>query len=403
MSGVVTIIGQGYVGLPLAVSAARAGWSVHGVEISQNKFDLLTRGISPVEDISSAEIQTLVASRHYQVHSDFVTVSESDVVVICVPTPIDDNQKPDLRAIKGACSAILENIEPGCLVINESTSFPGTLRNLIIPMFQAKGSREGVFFATAPERIDPGNRTWTQENTPRLVGGIDKESLERAVTFYESFCKSVVPVTSPEVAEMAKLLENSFRLINIGFINELSFFAHKLGVDVREVVEAAATKPYGFMPFYPSAGIGGHCIPVDPYYLLQTMTEENVRSRVLEAAAQSNLDRTAEILNLASELSEEGVQKLLIIGVAYKSGISDTRESASEKIAKKALSEGIKVYWHDPMVDNWNYGEKWNQQSVDAAIMATLQPGDENIYRSINAPILDCTGTLKGKPGVTVL
>ncbi len=403
MSGVISIVGQGYVGLPLAISAANSGWKVHGVEISTEKFDLLNHGISPVEDVSSAEINKLTIQGMYHVHNDFAPVGQSDIVAICVPTPIDEHQAPDLSTLASACSSIANQVKPGTLIINESTSFPGTLRKFIVPIFESSNVRNGLLFATAPERIDPGNKNWKQENTPRLVGGLDANSLQRALSFYQSFCSAVIPVNSPEVAEMAKLLENSFRLINISFINELSLFANKLGVDLREVVEAASTKPYGYMPFYPSAGIGGHCIPVDPYYLLMTMNEENVKSPVLEAAAQSNVNRSNQILELARELSRGVIESLLIVGVAYKSGISDTRESASERIAEKALSAGIKVYWHDRLVDEWKYAKKWEREKVDVAIVAIIQPGDEDVLELLDTPILDCTGALKGRPGVTIL
>lgn len=402
MNKVVAIIGQGYVGLPLAVEAAKAGWLVKGVEISHNKYELLRNGISPVEDVESKELISLIKNGSYEAHNDYQIIQKASIVILCVPTPIDSEHNPDLEPLTQACESLLQYIQPETLLVNESTSFPGTLRKLIQSRVLKLDFSERILLAAAPERIDPGNALWKQWNTPRLVGGINEESSKRAIDFYSSFCSSVVKVGSPEIAEMAKLLENSFRLVNIALINEMSLFSHKVGIDIREVVDAAATKPYGYMPFYPSAGIGGHCIPVDPHYLMKTMVEIGESSRILEVAAQSNIERPKRILSTALGLAAN-CNSILIVGVAYKPGLSDTREAAAEKIAQQALMKNIRVYWWDNLVQTCHYGEKWNGHDVDVVIVTSATALEGLNVAALGLPILDCTGTLKEIPRVTIL
>jgi UDP-N-acetyl-D-glucosamine dehydrogenase len=292
----------------------------------------------------------------------------------------------------------------GTLVINESTSYVGTLRQLVRTVVEESSQlgAEAFEFASAPERIDPGNTSWRLENTPRLVSGLSSTAHQRAVDFYGSFTENVVPVSSPEVAELAKLLENTFRLVNIGLVNELSVYARDIGIDMREVVSAAATKPYGYMAFYPGPGIGGHCIPVDPYYLHHSLHSAGHNSGILETSLVINELRPKFVLESALK-NLKSIQKLLLIGVAYKAGLSDHRESAAEKIAKEAFIGGIEIFWHDTLVQNWQVGKKWQGEAVDFAIYLVDQPGQTDILKDVNCPIMDCTGALVSRKGVIQL
>ena len=266
---VLAIIGQGYVGLPLAMAAVDAGWTVIGIEKSGSRVDQLNAGSSPVEDISDSRLAKAIAANKYVASNDPAKVVAASVVTICVPTPLNDAREPDLELLENATKDVAPFLADGTLLVSESTSYPGTLREIIIPIVNSLklASTKTLYFASAPERVNPGDPVWDQKNTPRLVGGIDEESQKRALDFYNSICDSVVATTSPEIAEAAKILENTFRLVNIAMINEFTQLCSAQGINVHEVINAAATKPYGFMPFRPGVGVGGHCIPVDPLYL----------------------------------------------------------------------------------------------------------------------------------------
>jgi UDP-N-acetyl-D-glucosamine dehydrogenase len=400
----VTIVGQGYVGLPVALAAASAGWKVYGLEINSDRMKALRSGISLVEDVSNATLQELIQNGKYVPTSDPMVISQSSIAVLCVPTPLDDTHQPDLSYLESAAQMVGENVRPGCLVINESTSHPGTLRNLILPIIQSaiNFEIESLDFASSPERIDPGNVKWNLNSTPRIVAGLTDRAEARAKSFYETFCSHVVVASTPEVAEMAKMLENTFRLINIGFINELSSLMTDFNLDMREVVKVASTKPYGFMPFFPSAGIGGHCIPVDPYYLDRSLKDQGVASRILESALKANEERPRFIFDKAIQLRPNS-KRILLLGVAYKAGIGDSRESAAEKIAHEAKKKNMEVYWHDPLVKEWQHGSPWLQQEVDVAIYLVDQPGQAELVQGLNCMIIDCTGKLQGFPSLTQL
>ena len=262
----IAVIGQGYVGLPLAIAAAKAGHEVLGIDQKVSLVDALNSGKSPIGDIADSDIQEVISLGNYRAESGFDGISAAEIVVVCVPTPLNSEHQPDLAPLTSATQSIAQNMTDGALVIIESTVSPGTTRGLIAGILDKTGRRYELVYS--PERIDPANPKWRISNTPKLVAGITESATQRAVTFYSTFIETVIKGSSPEVIETAKLLENSFRLINISFINELAEFCWKMNIDVREVVDAAATKPYGFMPFYPSAGVGGHCIPVDPSYLV---------------------------------------------------------------------------------------------------------------------------------------
>ncbi|MEI6597821.1 MAG: nucleotide sugar dehydrogenase, partial [bacterium] len=266
---ILAIIGQGYVGLPLAMAAVDAGWSVIGVDNFEAKVAQINGGSSPVEDISDVQLQAAISNGAYRATTDFTSVAKASVVTICVPTPLDDKRNPDITMLRNAATGIAPYVSNGTLVVSESTSYPGTLRDVIIPIVNSlkPATTLNLYFASAPERVNPGDPVWNQKNTPRLVGAIDPESQSRALAFYQSICDAAVSVSTPEVAEAAKLLENTFRLVNIALVNEFNQICSAAGINVHEVIDAASTKPYGFMPFRPGVGVGGHCIPVDPLYL----------------------------------------------------------------------------------------------------------------------------------------
>ena len=295
----ITVVGQGYVGLPLAIAACNAGFTVYGLDNNEEKINSLVKGISVIEDLTDNKIKESINSKRYLPTTDKGVVADSEVILICVPTPLLPNHKPDLGALTSAITTVGKNLTAGTLVIVESTIEPGTCRNLLLPiLIKESGLKEGDFdLAYSPERIDPTNKKWNLQNTPKIVSGINRISTEKAIKFYKEFVDSVEECESIEVAETAKLLENSFRLVNISFINELASFCQKLEIDINQVIKAAATKPYGFMKFSPSAGVGGHCIPVDPSYLADVAEKVGVQATFIQRANEVNLDMPKYIAN----------------------------------------------------------------------------------------------------------
>ena len=353
----VTIVGQGYVGLPLAIAAAKGGNSVVGLDIDAQKIELLSKGKSPVEDILDAEISEQIKSGHYLPSVDQSVISKSEVVVICVPTPLLANKKPDLSALLNATSAVAKNLNKGTLVIVESTVEPGTCRDILLPVLISNSTLtlEDFDLAYSPERIDPTNKNWNISNTPKLVAGLTQRGLDRVRNFYEVFVEQLTQCDSIEVAEMAKLLENSFRFINISFINELSVLCNKIGIDIGQVISAASTKPYGFMPFYPSVGIGGHCIPVDPLYLANTSQNNGLTNRFIALADEINDEMPKYYALQATELLGTLVnKKVLVVGIAYKPNVSDVRETPVLDLISELRKNGALVSWHDDLVKKWN-------------------------------------------------
>ncbi len=408
-SKVLAIIGQGYVGLPLAMAAIDAGWNVIGVDSFAAKVDQINAGTSPVEDVSGEQLQTAISSGLYRATTDFSEVTKASVVTICVPTPLDDNREPDLSLLKSAATGIAPHVSEKTLVVSESTSYPGTLRDIIIPIINELKpvGTENLYFACAPERVNPGDAIWNQKNTPRLVGAIDEASKIKALAFYETICDAAVSVSTPEIAEAAKLLENTFRLVNIALINEFTQLCSANGVNVDEVIDAASSKPYGFMPFRPGVGVGGHCIPVDPLYLTWWARKSGVQAKFVESADLINHEMPKYVAERAMSLVNPEIKnpKVLILGVAYKPGVGDVRETPVSELRGHLKDQGAVVAWHDPLVPKWE-----NSQPVDltwdcnVAILATKQPGmdlEQLIKRGIQ--ILDCTNTLKGLAGVTSL
>jgi len=408
-SQTLAIIGQGYVGLPLAVAATDAGWTVIGIDNFEAKVAQINSGSSPVEDISDAQLQAAIAKGAYKATTDFSKVSEASVITICVPTPLDKNREPDITLLRNAASGIAPHLSNETLVVSESTSYPGTLRDVIIPIVDSLKPKESVtiYFASAPERVDPGNELWNQKNTPRLIGGIDNASQTKALAFYESICDAAVSVSTPEVAEAAKLLENTFRLVNIALVNEFTQLCSANGINVHDVIDAASSKPYGFMPFRPGVGVGGHCIPVDPLYLTWWARENGGSAEFVESADSINHAMPKYVAQRALSLVDESIRnpKVLILGVAYKPGISDVRETPVSELRDYLKAQGAEVAWHDPLVPVWESSKPvdlgWE---CDVAILATKQPGmdvAQLITRGIQ--ILDCTNSIKNLAGVISL
>lgn len=403
------IIGQGYVGLPLAMAAVDAGWTVIGVDNFEAKVTQINSGSSPVEDISDEQLQSAIAKGAYIATTDFSAVSEATVITICVPTPLDEKREPDLALLRSAAKGIAPFVSDETLVVSESTSYPGTLRDLIVPIVNElkPTNSKNIFFASAPERVNPGDPIWSQKNTPRLVGAIDAESQVRALTFYNSICDEAVSVSTPEVAEAAKLLENTFRLVNIALINEFTQLCSANGINVHEVIDAASSKPYGFMPFRPGVGVGGHCIPVDPLYLTWWARQSGGQANFVESADRINHEMPKYVAERALGLIERKTDspKVLILGVAYKAGVADVRETPVTELRSYLISKGATVAWHDPLVSQWEGSNSvdlgWD---CDVAILATKQPGlDLKGLTDRAIKILDCTNSLGNLEGVTPL
>ncbi len=403
------IIGQGYVGLPLAMAAVDAGWTVIGIEKSTSRVKQLNSGTSPVEDISDLRLAKALSAKKYVASNNPADVSTASVITICVPTPLDDQREPDLELLENATKDIAPHVVDGTLLVSESTSYPGTLREVIIPIVKSlkPASAKNLYFASAPERVNPGDPVWDQKNTPRLVGGIDEESQRRALAFYSSICDSVVATSTPEIAEAAKILENTFRLVNIAMINEFTQLCSAQGINVHEVINAAATKPYGFMPFRPGVGIGGHCIPVDPLYLTWWARKGGQVASLVERSDEIANRMPTYVAERALALAQgsNGSIKVLIMGVAYKPGVGDVRETPASALRAALVARGAEVAWVDPLVPLWEGTKPVSEAWVcDVAIVATNQPG-LNVKSLLDRgiPVLDCTNNYGKQVGVELL
>jgi UDP-N-acetyl-D-glucosamine dehydrogenase len=393
----VSVVGLGYVGLPTAVTAAEAGFKVNGFDTDTIKTTQLETGSSYVEDVSDIRIQLAKSSGFFQVSSDSVILEGSDIFIVCVPTPLTPDRLPDLSNLEAAVTTISKHLMPGCLLIIESTVAPGTVRNVVLPLVirNSKLESDQLLISYSPERINPGDQFWDLKTTPKIVAGLNPESLRLAMEFYESFVEKIVPCTSIEIAETAKLLENSYRLINISFINELSKFCTNLGIDVKSVIDAAATKPYGFMPFYPGIGAGGHCIPVDPIYLANAAKAVGAPSRFIELADQINQEMPSYFVGRAEEkLGGLVARKVLVVGVSYKSNVADMRESPVEALIAGLKRKGAQVFWHDDLVKVWN-GENSVALSSDFDLAIIATPHDYfDLSKLGNVPILNTRGSI---------
>ncbi len=353
----VGIIGLGYVGLPLAVEFARAGFDVTGVDLDERKIEAINSGHSYIKDVDTADIKSAIEEGKLHATSDYRALREVDTISICVPTPLRKTKDPDISYIVSATELIADNFKPGQLVVLESTSYPGTTDEIILPRLSAGGYTVGrdFFLAFSPERVDPGNPQYQTQNIPKVIGGVTPTCVQLATALYSTAIKTVIPVSSTATAEMVKLLENTFRAVNIGLANELAIMCNKLGVDVWEVIQAAATKPFGFMPFYPGPGLGGHCIPIDPHYLSWKLKTLNYNARFIELASEINTNMPNYVLDIVVDALNDGSKALrgsrvLVLGVTYKRDIEDVRESPAIDIISLLLSKGAQTDYHDPYV-----------------------------------------------------
>jgi len=368
----VAVLGLGYVGLPLAVVFAEAGFTVTGIDPDRSKVETIRQGKSHIQDVTSEQTARLVSAGKLRATTDFAVLQEMDAVSICVPTPLRKTGDPDLSFILNATDELAKYMHAGMVVVLESTTYPGTTREILLPKLEEGGSNltagEDFFLAFSPERVDPGRLDWTTINTPKVIGGITPACSEVAATWYAAALQSVVPVSSAEVAEMAKLLENTFRMINIGLVNEMAIMCNRLGVDIWEVIEAAATKPFGFMKFTPGPGLGGHCIPIDPLYLSWKLRSLNYTARFIELASEINTNMPRYVVSRVQDALND-VQKplkgsrILVLGAAYKPDIDDVRESPALDVIGLLEQKGSIVAYHDPYIPSLKHDD-WQMSST---------------------------------------
>ncbi|UCF62474.1 MAG: nucleotide sugar dehydrogenase [Anaerolineaceae bacterium] len=375
----VGVVGLGYVGLPLAVVFAEAGFQVIGIDTDPMKVEFLTNGRSYIEDVPHDQVEPLIVNKKLTVSDSYQALEGADAVSICVPTPLRKTGDPDLSFIIQATKAILPIIHEGMLVILESTSYPGTTREMVQPEIEASGLQVGknLFLAFSPERVDPGRKDWTTINTPKVIGGITQICTEVAATFYGQAMDNVVRASSTEVAEMTKLLENTFRAVNIGLVNEVALMCNRLGIDVWEVIEAAATKPFGFMKFTPGPGLGGHCIPIDPLYLSWKLKSVKYNARFIELASEINTSMPRYVVERIQDALNDRKKplkgsRILILGVAYKPNVTDTRESPALDVIGLLREKEAEVKYYDPYVPSLNH-EGWNLKSVPDLLKVVQQ------------------------------
>ncbi|MBI4363799.1 MAG: nucleotide sugar dehydrogenase [Candidatus Latescibacteria bacterium] len=410
----VGVIGLGYVGLPLSVEFAKAGFRVTGFEIDRKRVRTLNRGESHIQDVPTRDVRDLVRRGTFRATLDFDDLRPMDVIDICVPTPLRKTKDPDVSYIVAAVAEIASRLRRGQLIVLESTTYPGTTEELVRPMLEKRGFRCGkdFFLAFSPERVDPGNPTYHTRNIPKVVGGVTRDCTRVATALYAAVMDRVVPVSTPQVAEMVKLLENTFRSVNIGLVNEIALLSDKLGVDVWEVIEAAATKPFGFMPFYPGPGLGGHCIPIDPFYLSWKAKQSGFEARFIELAGQVNgnmpyhvAGRVREALN-ARRRPLRG-SRILVLGVAYKPDIDDVRESPALDLIEILEKEGARVDYCDPHVPTLTYGGRLHRslpfrastlKSPDCVVIVTPHRAfDFGAVARHARSIVDSRNALKGR------
>jgi UDP-N-acetyl-D-glucosamine dehydrogenase len=419
-SAQVGVFGLGYVGLPLCMEMARGGFQVTGIDIDGGKVESVNSGRSYVLDVTEDALCSAIGSGSFRATQSFTAVEALDAVSICVPTPLRKTKDPDLSYIIAAVEAVHNHLRPGKLIILESTTYPGTTREVVLPILEKSGLRAGrdFFLAYSPERVDPGNKSFTTRNIPKVIGGITPRCTELATLLYQQFVERTVPVCSPESAEMVKLLENTFRNVNIALANEMARMCRKFNINVWEVIEAAQTKPFGFMPFYPGPGLGGHCIPVDPYYLTWKAKINGFEPRLIEMATIINsqmpgftVSRITDALNRRKK-SVNG-SSILAVGVAYKSDVSDTRESAAVEVLNLLIEEGAIVSYSDPYVSEIEIGGRWfasadltpqTLRSMDCVVILTDHSVIDYAMIAAQSPVvLDCRNSLRRFSGANIL
>jgi UDP-N-acetyl-D-glucosamine dehydrogenase len=401
-SAKIGILGMGYVGMPLAVVFAEAGFNVLGIDPDQRKVDTFNKGISYIQDVPTETVARLHKASKLNMTADFSALKDMDAVSICVPTPLRQTGDPDMSFIISATEQLAKYVHKGMVIVLESTTYPGTTRELALPMLTEKSGLkvgEDIFICFSPERVDPGREDWTTLNTPKVMGGITKACSEVATAWYAGAIKTVVPVSSAEAAEMSKLLENTFRMINIGLVNELAIMCERLGVDVWEVIEAAGTKPFGFMKFTPGPGLGGHCIPIDPLYLSWKMREFNYNARFIELASEINTNMPRYVVSRVLEaMNDRGKHlkgsKVLVLGVAYKPDIDDVRESPALDVIALLRKKGAVVEYHDPYIPQIHHErEDWKMESIKDLMPAVKSA--EAVVIITNHAVYDYTAILE--------
>jgi len=392
----VAVIGQGYVGQTLSVGAAEAGYRVVGFDLNSELISNLINCRSFVPGITEAKLNQIIKKGFFLPTDKPELISDSEVIVIAVPTPIDEARNPDLTSVVRACNSINEYVRNPALVISESTSYPGTLRNLIRPIID-KNTNAGFEYAVAPERVDPGNEKWNLHNTTRVISGLTQSATNKAISFYSNFCQNIYRASSPEVAEAAKLLENSFRQVNIALVNEFSSIIASLDISANEVLEAAASKPFGFMKFLPSIGVGGHCIPVDPEYLTYFARSNGVGSPLIDIANKINFERPTHVIKQIEKYLDFKLngKKIQVVGIAYKPGVEDIRQSPAIELIHKLRNIGASVSWHDPVVKMWLDEESTPlDPSVDLGLIITPHSEiDLSVWKNSKTTVLNLSAT----------
>ena len=409
------VVGLGYVGLPLAVDKAKSGFQTIGFDVQKEKVDLVNAGHNYIGDVVDADLQEIVASGMFRATSDFSFIKEVDFVAICVPTPLDKHQQPDISYVRNSTIAIAEHLKPGTMVVLESTTYPGTTEELVRPLLeQGSGLKcgEDFYLGFSPERVDPGNLIYKTKNTPKVVGAIGEDAREVIAAVYSAFLEGAVhTVSCPAVAEMEKILENTYRNINIGLINEMAILCNRMGINVWEVIDAAKTKPYGFQAFYPGPGLGGHCIPLDPYYLSWKAREYGFHTSMIEASMMINdrmpeytVERSGKILNRYKKALNGS--KVLVLGVAYKQDINDYRESPAIRVIEEFQKTGALVEYYDPFVPKYRENGVWHEgilsiskeilRQYDLIVITTAHTNvDYEMVAGCGVPVFDCKNVTK--------
>ena len=409
----IAIIGLGYVGLPLAMTFIRKGFKIYGIDVDKDRVKRLKGNNSYILDVPSADIKKAISGGSFIATTDFSNVKKSDAVIICVPTPLYKTKEPDMSYIVSAVKNIKKHMKRGQIIVLESTSYPGTTEEVMLPVFESDGLKEGrdFYLAFSPERIDPGNVRYETKNTPKVIGGISKISTDLAKLLYEQAIDTIVPVSSAKVAEMVKLLENTFRIVNIGLVNELMLMCDKMDINIWEVIDAAKTKPYGFMPFYPGPGVGGHCIPVDPIYLSWKARMQGFEARFIDLASQVNSEMPDYVVSKVTEAlnyrkKPVRCSKILLLGVAYKKDVKDLRESPALEIIDLLVKKGALVSYYDPHLPYLKIGKinlkglKFNKDAFkdsDCVVIVTDHSGVDYKFVAENSDlVVDTRNILKG-------
>jgi UDP-N-acetyl-D-glucosamine dehydrogenase len=419
-TAIIGIVGLGYVGLPLAIAFAQAGCKVLGFDTQSQKVSLINQGESYIDDISSKDLTAAVKAKRFQATADMGRLGEPDVICICVPTPLTKNREPDLSFVTQASQAIAKCLRQGQLIILESTTYPGTTREVVLPALEKSGLKAGrdFYLAYSPERVDPGNKKYGIKNTPKIVGGIDAASTELARLFYTQVADKVIPVSSAEAAEMTKIFENTFRHVNIALVNEIAQLCERMGISVWEVIDTASSKPFGFMPFYPGPGVGGHCIPLDPSYLASKAREYDFITRFIELAEEINTRMPHHVTTRIMEtLDSHGKSlkdaKILVLGMTYKKDIADTRESPSLKLAQLLMEKGANLKYNDPYIPSITLENRTlksvefsqaNLSWADCTVIVTAHTCyDIKKIVAASKLVFDCRGITRGISGDNIV